>query len=47
MADQICMDQINKSKKHLEEMIMEKQYAVLGLGSFRGERSAHAGKYGV
>ena len=34
MADQICMDQINKSKKHLEEMIMEKQYAVLGLGSF-------------
>jgi trk system potassium uptake protein TrkA len=28
------MDQINKSKKHLEEMIMEKQYAVLGLGSF-------------
>ena len=34
MADQICMDQINKSKKHLEEMIMEKQYAVLGMGSF-------------
>lgn len=34
MADQICMDQINKSKKHLEEKTMEKQYAVLGMGSF-------------
>ena len=34
MADQICMDQINKSKKHLEEKTKEKQYAVLGMGSF-------------
>ena len=34
MADQIGMEQINKSKRHLEEMVMEKQYAVLGLGRF-------------
>lgn len=34
MADQIYLDQINESIKHLEEKTMEKQYAVLGLGSF-------------